>query len=298
VVKPERKTVSNPMWRMKVARTILKHNGATALPAWVVDSFGIRKDFRVGAGKSDKSSRITVVFEKKTYGASITVQTSSRPSPFFRLWFDNDLIVELRKAFLMTYVRSLEEELAKKAEKDDPDADKWSSEEEIPFWEFLDIEYNRSKRTAYLDAHFKQRVEYPRFFREVVESQLTTRIEKEKIQGKKMVITMGDWKPIGQLKSQINVENVIYYLLDDNKKEIYIGMADNLTTRVVPGRREIPGWNHYRFDTMPAEFDPKVRLQIEKMTIRSYASILKNLRNIPTKGISEYKLVNRQISRR
>ena len=198
----------------------------------------------------------------------------------------------------MTYVRSLEEELAKKEEKDDPDADKWDSEEEIPFWEFLDIDYNRSERTAYLNAHWKQRVEYPRFFREVVESQLTTRIEKEIIQGKDLVITMGDWKPIGQLKSQINVENVIYYLLDDNKKEIYIGMADNLTSRVVPGRPEIPGWNHYRFDTMPAEFDPKVRLQIEKMTIRSYASILENSQNIPSMEISEYKLVNRQISRK
>lgn len=297
MVRNDRTSVPNPMWRKKVDRSILKHRGCTVLPAWVVDSFGIRKDFHASSRK-DKSSRITVVFEKRSYEGWVTVQTSSRPSPFFRLWFDNNLIVELRKTFLMTYVRSLEEELAKKEEKDDPDADKWDSEAEIPFWEFLDIEYNRSERTAYLTAHWKQRVEYPRFFREVVESQLTTRIEKEIIQGKDLVITMGDWKPIGQLKSQINVENVIYYLLDDNKKEIYIGMADNLTSRVVPGRSEIPGWNHYRFDTMPAEFDPKVRRQIEKMVIRSYASILENLRNIPTKGISEYKLRNRQISRR
>ena len=89
--------------------------GCTVLPSWVVDSFGIREDFH--AARKEDSSSVKVVFEKKSYEGWITVQTKSRATPFFRLWFDDDLIVELRKAFLMTYVRSLEEELAKRQER-------------------------------------------------------------------------------------------------------------------------------------------------------------------------------------
>ena len=297
MVRNDRARVPNPMWRKKVDRTILQDKGCTVLPSWVVDSFGIREDFHASSRKEDSSS-VKVVFEKKSYEGWITVQTKSRATPFFRLWFDDDLIVELRKAFLMTYVRSLEEELAKRQEKANSKSPKWDSEEMIPFWEFLDIEFDRSERAVILTAQWKQKVQYPRFFQEVVESQLTTHIEREIIQGKDLVITMGDWKTIEDLQTELNIQNVIYYLLDVNNKEMYIGMADSLTSRVKPGRSEIPGWTHYRFDTLPSEFDPKVRLQIEKMTIRSFATIMENSQGIPTSGISEYRLVNRQISKR
>ena len=77
------------------------------------------------------------------------------------------------------------------------------------------------------------------FFQEVIQSQLTTRIENEVLKEKELVITKGDWKPKSALKNQLNAKNVIYWLIDVNNKELYVGMAENLTKRVTEKRPEI-----------------------------------------------------------
>jgi len=299
MVRVDRKSVSYPMWRKKVDRTILNDNGCTVLPAWVVDNFGIRERFNVG--KNNPENQIPIVFNKKEFnGGSITVQTESRATPFYRLWLPLELVEELRIAFQMTYIRGLEEELQKKSSKERKS--NWDSEKEIPFWEFLDIEYNLEDKKMYFTAHWQQRVMFPMFFNEVIESQLTTRIENEKLKGKELVITKGDWKPKSALKNQLNAKNVIYWLLDMNNKEIYVGMAENLTKRVTENRPEIPQWTHYRYDSLPRAFDEKVRHAIEKMVIRSMASLFENNptngKKIDSKRISDYKLVNRQVSQK
>ena len=297
--KSDRRNVSHPMWRKKVDRTILNDNGCTVLPSWIVDSFGIRDAF--GKGKNNVENQIAIYFNRKKYlGGSITVQTESRASPFYRLWLPIELVEELRIAYQMTYIRGIEEELQKKRiAKSDTN---WDSEAEIPFWEFLDIEYDFENKEMHLTSHWNQKVMFPMFFREVIDSQLTTRIEREVIQGKELVITKGDWKPKSALKHQINAKNVIYWLIDVQNKEIYVGMAENVTKRVTENRPEIPGWTHYRFDTLPTVFDNNTRHAIEKMVIRSVASLLSNK---PTNGqpissmnISDYQLTNRQIGQK
>ena len=84
MVRVDRRSVSYPMWRKKVDRTILNDNGCTVLPSWVVDNFGIRDKF--GVGKNKEENQIPIFFNKKRYdGASITVQTESRATPFYTL---------------------------------------------------------------------------------------------------------------------------------------------------------------------------------------------------------------------
>ena len=299
MVKSDRRKVAFPMWRKKVDRTILNDNGCTVLPAWVVDNFGIRDAF--GKGKNNQENQIPIHFKRKKYEcASITVQTESRATPFYRLWLPMDLVEELRITYQMTYIRGLEEELQKKS--NDSSEDTWDSEKEIPFWEFLDIEYDFENKEMHFTSHWNQKVMFPRFFREVIESQLTTRIEREVLLGKELVITKGDWKPKSALKHQLNAKNVIYWLIDINNKQLYVGMAENLTKRVTENRPEIPNWTHYRFDTLPTVFDDKTRHAIEKMVIRSMASLLRNKpttgSSIPTMDISEYQLTNRQIGQK
>ena len=65
MVRVDRKSVSYPMWRKKVDRTILNDNGCTVLPAWVVDNFGIRELFNVG--KNNPENQIPIVFNKKEF---------------------------------------------------------------------------------------------------------------------------------------------------------------------------------------------------------------------------------------
>ena len=112
MVRVDRRSVSYPMWRKKVDRTILNDNGCTVLPSWIVDNFGIRDKF--GVGKNKEENQIPIYFNKKRFdGGSITVQTESRATPFYRLWLPLELVEELRIAFQMTYIRGLEEELQK-----------------------------------------------------------------------------------------------------------------------------------------------------------------------------------------
>lgn len=299
MVKSDRRKVSFPMWRKKVDRTILNDNGCTVLPSWIVDNFGIRDSF--GQGKNNPSNQVTIFFKQKKFsGGSITVQTESRATPFYRLWLPIELVEELRVTYQMTYIRGLEEELQKKSV--EANRGVWDSEKEIPFWEFLDIEYDFEKKEMYFTSHWNQKVMFPRFFREVIESQLTTRIEREVLLGKELVITKGNWKPKSALKTQINAKNVIYWLIDVDNQQLYVGMAENLTKRVTENRPEIPGWTHYRFDTLPTVFDSNTRHAIEKMIIRSVASLLTNNptsgQKIPTMNISNFEFVNRQISQK
>ena len=284
------------MWRKKVDRTILNDNGCTVLPAWIVENFGIKDKF--GKGKNNPDNQILIHFKNRIYeGGSITVQTESRATPFYRLWLPLPLVEELRISFQMTYIRGLEEELQKKAS--GTIKSNFNSESEIPFWEFLDIEFDAEKLEIHLTAHWKQEVMFPMFFREIINSQLATRIEQEVLKEKELVIAKSDWKQKSHLQYQLNEKNVIYWLVDKINKQLYVGMAENLTKRVTENRPEIPNWTHYRYDVLPYAFDDKIRHAIEKMVIRAMASLLKNQpvngKSIDSIELSEYTLVNKQI---
>ena len=90
---------------------------------------------------------------------------------------------------------------------------------------------------------------------------------------------------------------MIYTLLDDEKKLIYIGTAKDLKIRLSQPYEVIPNWNHYRYDVLPSNASNEIRLSIEDMVIHSYASILENKKKIPTKNISQYKLANKKIKK-
>ena len=65
----------------------------------------------------------------------MTIAKEGRKTPAYRLWYQKQLSYELKDAFLMSFVRDIEDRLRKSK-----GTDKTSIEEEIPFWEFLDIE--------------------------------------------------------------------------------------------------------------------------------------------------------------
>ena len=75
------------------------------------------------------------------------------------------------------------------------------------------------------------------------------------------------------MKSEITTENVIYTLIDTENCEVYVGEASNLANRFKQQRNEIPGWTHYRVDQLPPEFDDKMRVTLERLMIRSFASL-------------------------
>ena len=89
----------------------------------------------------------------------------------------------------------------------------------------------------------------------------------------------------------------IFEKIKQKKNLIYIGEAKDLKIRLSQQYKSIPKWNYYRYDVLPSSASDEIRLSIERMVIRSYASLLENKRKIPTKNISQYKLANDKIDK-
>jgi hypothetical protein len=95
-------------------------------------------------------------------------------------------------------------------------------------------------------------------------------------------------------ETELGAHNVIYMLIDEKAKLIYVGEAEDLIRRFNAGHSEIKDWEFYRYDQLPA-MPKQQRVALERMFIRAFASVLENKRNIPTRLISDYRLANRKI---
>ena len=105
------------------------------------------------------------------------------------------------------------------------------------------------------------------------------------------------WYDIKNLVEHEDTENVIYYLVDEDKNEIYIGSARKLGNRVKKGRKEIPGWSKFRYDIVHKDSRPLLR-RIEYQMIRAFASFFENNGKTQFFPVSAYKLVNKKWSKR
>ena len=90
---------------------------------------------------------------------------------------------------------------------------------------------------------------------------------------------------------------MIYTLLDIKNKLIYLGEAKDLRKRLKQNYSQIPYWTNYRYDTPPKNTSTQIRVALERMVIRSYASLLSNSSSVETFNISNYKLVNEKIDK-
>jgi hypothetical protein len=70
-----------------------------------------------------------------------------------------------------------------------------------------------------------------------------------------------------------------------------------LGDRVKVGRPEIPGWNMFKYDIIHPKYHHLLR-KIEFHTIGAFASLMKNNGKIDPFEISNYKLVNKNWSKK
>lgn len=142
-MKLERSNVKFPIWRKKVDKSLFEQNG-TPIPDWACRMWGIKRLYGETASRRDPRSAAAVSFEGHTYSAWVTSAPHGRKKPAFRLWYDPLLSTELKKVFLMSYMRSLEGSLNPKAD----------VEKSIPFWEFLDIEFDLENTKFIFVVHY------------------------------------------------------------------------------------------------------------------------------------------------
>ena len=287
--KMERAKVENPMWRKKVDNYLLETG--TPIPKWVANNWELEKYFpgdNTGRlVRKDEQANVSIQFDsKKFYDNNYITRASSDKS--YRLTLSSELISKLQSVFVMSEMRRIESQLQ---------GNVGDIEKEIPFWEFLDIEFNHNSREFVFTDYYKQVPTFPLLFNYLSESPSMRALEDQIFNKKGFRIYKQDWKPKSNLVKEIGAKNVIYTLLDDKKNLIYIGEAKDLKIRLSQQYKSIPKWNYYRYDVLPSSASDEIRLSIERMVIRSYASLLENKRKIPTKNISQYKLANDKIDK-
>ena len=293
----ERKDVEFPLWRKKVDGSLFQH-GMTVIPDWVKDGvFDIREIFTESSKKKHESEvEVELIFEGSRSNHSGWVTTTKfgekwaeKRNPVMRFSFDNELKVKLQKIFTMSHMRDLERRMrgCKVSE----------IEVEIPFYEFLDIEWDSENRKFIFKPHYIQAPVYAELFSSFQSKRILERIENEIEGTSKGKIAKGDWKPKSEMSKEVSSENVIYTLIDIENLQVYVGEANNLAKRFKQKRSEIPGWTHYRVDQLPDDFDDKMRFQLERMMIRSLASLLDNSAGIESMKISDFVLTNKRVDK-
>lgn len=282
-MKLERSDVEFAIWRKKVDKSLFEHNGTT-IPEWACRMWALPEIYGKVTSRKDSRASAAVRYNGKQYDAWVTTAPHGRKSPAFRLWYDRVLSLELKRPFLMSYMRSLEGALQENAD----------VEQKILFWEFLDIEFDQSRRMFRFAAYYKQEPSFPHLFHRLIGSPALRRVADE-IEGKKECrIHKQDWAPRSELEFQLGASNVIYVLLDSKGKRFYVGEAVDLIKRLLQSHPTIPDWDFFRYDVLPPELEAH-RVALDRMLIRDFATVLKNKREVSSKEISNYELANDKV---
>ena len=285
-MKLERKNIQFPLWRKKVDKSILEGN-ETPIPKFLWKLWDIERLFKKCRSKNHSESLIEIYYKENKFIGQVVIKANGQ----YKLIIPSELGDKLKKVYVMSYMREIESRLrsGKLKYKDT------KIEEEIPFWEFIDIEFDSENKTAFFNSHYIQKPIYIELFKEIISSHILTDIENTLDSKIDFKIVKKDWRRKEDLKYELGSKNVIYNLIDTVNKEIYIGETESLIERISSEREEIKNWNFYRFDSLPNGLTKKQRLEIERLIIRTFASFFKNDKGILSKEVSDYMLKNKKI---
>jgi hypothetical protein len=165
-MKLERSDVEFAVWRKKVDKSLFEHSGTT-VPEWVCRMWALQALYGQVTSRKDPKSNAAIQFKGAEYKAWVTTAPHGRKSPAFRLWYDRGLSLELKRTFLMSYMRSLEGALQENTD----------VEQKIPFWEFLDIEFDQARRRFRFVAYYRQQPSFPHLFHRLMAHHLSGELQ-------------------------------------------------------------------------------------------------------------------------
>ena len=146
----ERSKVRNPLWRKKVDGSMFDDK-CTVIPDWVKDDIFVIREVFPHPEKNDPRSKVTITLNhgkgKKTshWGSVITSHRGKLP-PVMRLFYKEDVVEWLEEKYSSTFKRN---QIRRKLDWNGPTAEK-----NIPFWEFVDIEYKTEDCEFIFTAHY------------------------------------------------------------------------------------------------------------------------------------------------
>ena len=209
--------------------------------------------------------------------------------PYQIRWDNNsDLLLELKKEFIQSYLaiesRSYESKIKGKYY---ITGLRGGNQEVLIFKPINHTEIE-------LETFIQVNTSYDNIFRRLVEENVFGWLSKR---SRDYLITKSSpWYKYTDLPKHADAAYVIYYLMDEAQKQIYIGSAERLGDRVKVGRPEIPGWNRFRYEIVHPDYHHLLR-RIEHQSIGAFSRFFNNNGKVSYLPVSNYKLVNKNWSK-
>lgn len=279
-MKESNKFVNRNELAKKVDKSILME-GRFTIPRENIGMFLQGEDILPG-----KNRNIKIIFNKKEYSGVIRHVNQKHSSKVYQLQWHKDkkLQLELKKEFVQSYIAIMSDIYQKSTSNKKYRTNLAGGEQEV----IKVIELDKDK--FQIESLIKIDSPYSNLFQRLIENNVFAWIDKSEEESK-MIIKETGWYDISQLREHENERYVVYYLVDEENKEIYIGSGKRLGDRVKPGRKEIPNWNKFRYEILSPNYYHMLK-QIEYHSIVNFGRFFKN-KKIKSINISDYTLVNR-----
>lgn len=268
----------------KIDKSIFRYG--TTIPIKFIKSF--IQDVEIPLGSSRK---IKLLFNKKDYDAFINHVNRKKAAPVYQIRWDQngELINALKKEFIQSYFAIESQNYDSKLQDKYYVTNLLGGNQEVLIFKPIDpfkIE---------LSTFIKINTPYDNIFKRLVDENIFGWLSQTNRDY--LIVKTTKWFNKHELMHHEDMPYVVYYLIDENKKELYIGSATRLGDRVKIGRDEISGWNLFKYDIIHPKYHHLLR-RIEFHTIGAFASLMKNNGKINAFEISDYKLVNKNWSKK
>jgi hypothetical protein len=271
------------MFYKKIDKSIFKYG--TTLPKEYIGEFIHGQPINAGI------SRDVILYWKnknKTYRAKLW-HVNNANQPYQLRWDSNtDLLTELKKEFIQSYLAIESRNYQSKIEGKYYITDLLGGNQEVLIFKPVDL------NNIEIETFIKISTPYDNIFKRLVDENVFGWLSKT---SRDYLITKSTpWYPVTELTKHSDAAFVIYYLIDEGKKEIYIGSAERLGDRVKIGRSEIPGWTIFRYEIIHPDYHHSLR-RIEHHAIGAFSRIFYNNGKISCFPVSDYRLVNKNWSK-
>ena len=232
------------------------------------------------------SRDITIIWKKKEYSARLA-HVDRKKGDVHQIRWDNNrkLLSSLKQEFIQSYFAIESQNFAAKEQKKYYITNLLGGSQEVIIFKPLSI------GTIELETFIKIETPYDHTFKRLVEENVFGWLSDDK--HKQDIITKSTgWLDVNELYKHEEQNHVLYYLVDEENKQLYIGSAIRLGDRVKCNRSEIPNWNKFRYEIVHPKFHPLLRA-IEYHSIMNFARFFANNGKLSTLKLSDYTLVNK-----
>lgn len=233
------------------------------------------------------SREVKIIWKNKEYIAKLSNVNRKGATAVYQLRWDlnKELLSSLKQEFIQTYFAIESQSFDAKVKKEYYITHLLGGSQEVVIFKPLDTTH------ILLETFIKIETPYDNIFKRLVEENVFGWLSNEDFSNS-FITKSTKWMSIEDLCKHEDINYVVYYLVDDVNKQIYIGSAIRLGDRVKPNRSEIPNWNRFRYEIIHPKYHEMLR-EIEYHSIMNFARFFKNGGNLTSLDICEYTLVNK-----